>query len=91
MPVIHPRRFVLLTNYWNREMSIDAINDEIRATRRRLAAQFDNNLSEIIEDLRGRQQTDGRTYITREPRLTERTTDEQTDPPTRDLNDSRDA
>jgi hypothetical protein len=42
-------------------MSIDNINDEIHATRRRLAAQSDNNLTAIIEDLRERQETDGRT------------------------------
>jgi hypothetical protein len=62
-------------------MSIDSINDEIRATRRRLAAQFDNNLSAIIEDLRGRQKTDGRAYITRQPRLIGKKEDEQTDAP----------
>jgi hypothetical protein len=71
-------------------MSIDAINDEIRATRRRLAAQFDNNLSAIIEDLRGRQKTDGRTYITRPPRLLRQKSDEQTDAPQPDLPGSRD-
>jgi hypothetical protein len=71
-------------------MSIDNINDEIRATRRRLAAQFDNNLSAIIEDLRGRQETDGRTYITRPPRLIRRKADEQTDAPKPDLHGSTD-
>jgi hypothetical protein len=59
-------------------MSIDTINDEIRDTRRRLASQFDNNLSAIIEDLRVRQKTDGRTYVTRSPRLIAKKTDEQT-------------
>ena len=60
-------------------MSIDSINDEIRATRRRLAAQFDNNFSAIIEDLRGRQKTDGRTYITRQPRLIRQKADDLED------------
>jgi hypothetical protein len=55
-------------NYWNLEMSFDTINDEIRAARRKLSLQFDNNLSAIIEDLRARQKTDGRTYVTRPPR-----------------------
>ncbi len=60
-------------------MSIDTINDEIRATRQRLAAQFDNDLSAIIADLRRRQKTDGRIYITRPPRLIRPNTDEQND------------
>lgn len=71
-------------------MSIDTINDEIRATRQRLASQFDNNLSAIIEDLRGRQKNDGRTYITRPPRLIGRKPDEQTDASKPDLHGSRD-
>jgi hypothetical protein len=71
-------------------MSIDNINDEIRATRRRLAAQFDNNLSAIIEDLRARQETDGRIYITRPPRLVRREADEQNDAPKTDLYGSPD-
>ena len=71
-------------------MSIDSINDEIRATRRRLAAHFDNNLSAIIEDLRGRQKTDGRTYITRQTRLIGQKADEPTDAPKPDLHGSRD-
>lgn len=69
-------------------MSIDTINDEIRATRRRLAAKFDNNLSAIIEDLRIRQKTDGRTYVTRAPRLIGQKTDEQNVGPKADLHGS---
>jgi hypothetical protein len=71
-------------------MSVDAINDEIRATRRRLAAQFDNNLSAIIADLRARQQTDGRTYITRPPRLIQQKSDGQADTLKPDLHGTQD-
>jgi hypothetical protein len=46
-------------------MSIDSINDEIRATRRKLAERFDNNLISIIADLRNRENSEVRTYVTR--------------------------
>jgi hypothetical protein len=45
--------------------------EEIRAIRRELAAQFDNDLDRIFADVRQQQQESGREYITlpkREPR-----------------------
>ena len=38
----------------------DFINEEIREIRRRLAAQFDNNVDRIGDDLRRRQAASGR-------------------------------
>ena len=42
--------------------------EDIRAARHRLAAQFDNDLERIVEDLRRQQRESGREYITLEPR-----------------------
>jgi hypothetical protein len=42
--------------------------EDIRAARHRLAAQFDNDLDRIVEDLRRQQRESGREYITLEPR-----------------------
>ena len=71
-------------------MSIDSINDEIRATRRKLAERFDNNLFSIIADLRNRENSQERTYVTRPPRRVRGDEDEQSDAPKtpvdRDLN-----
>jgi hypothetical protein len=66
-------------------MSIDTINDEIRATRRMLAERFNNDLSAIIADIRNREKTDGRTHVTRPPRPIRREWDEQIDAPKPDL------
>ena len=46
--------------------------EEIKAIRRKLAAQFDNDVSRIGADIRRQQRESGRTYITlpkREPAL----------------------
>lgn len=42
--------------------------EDIRAARHRLAAQFDNDLDRIVEDLRRQQREAGCEYITLEPR-----------------------
>lgn len=44
-------------------MAVDPINEEIRAVRRALAAKFDNDLSRIVADLKKRQATSGRRYV----------------------------
>lgn len=46
----------------------DSITDEIRATRRQLAAQFGNDLNLILADIRQRESSDGRQYVTLLPR-----------------------
>ena len=38
--------------------------EDIRAARRRLAAQFDNDLDRIVADLRRQQRESGREYVT---------------------------
>ena len=43
-------------------------NDEILATKRRLAAKFDNDLHRIAEDIRRRQAEGGREIVTFPPR-----------------------
>ncbi|MFN0021947.1 MAG: hypothetical protein ACKVP0_27175 [Pirellulaceae bacterium] len=45
-------------------MTNDSITDEVRAIRRELAAQFDNDASKILADARQREATDGHTYVT---------------------------
>ena len=45
-------------------MIVDPITEEIRAIRHELAAQFDNDVSRIFADVRERQATDGRVYVT---------------------------
>ena len=42
--------------------------EDIRAARHRRAAQFDNDLDRIVEDLRRQQRESGREYITLPPR-----------------------
>lgn len=42
--------------------------EDIRAARHRLAAQFDNDLDRIVEDLRRQQRESGCEYITLQPR-----------------------
>ena len=38
--------------------------EDIRAARHRLAAQFENDLDRIVEDLRRKQRDSGREYVT---------------------------
>ncbi len=45
-------------------MLTDPITEEIRTIRRELAAQFGNDLSRILWDVRRREASDGRTYVT---------------------------
>lgn len=54
-------------------MLSDPITEEIRAIRRELAAQFDNDVTRILADVRQREASDGRTYVTlpRRPARTE--------------------
>lgn len=49
-------------------------NDEVLATKRRLAAKFDNDLHRIFEDLRSRQADSGHEFITLPPRRCNATT-----------------
>jgi len=42
----------------------DSITEEIRGIRRKLAAQFDNDVSRIFADVRQREASDGRAYVT---------------------------
>lgn len=62
-------------------MSIDSINDEVRQTRRRLAERFDNNLDSIIADIRNREKSGDKIYVTRPPRRTGQNADEQSGQP----------
>ena len=45
------------------EMPIDSITEEIRAVRHDLAAQFDNDVSRIFADVREKEASDGRVYV----------------------------
>jgi len=49
-------------------MRSDPIIDEIRASRDRLAEQFDHDLRRIFEELRERQRRSGRQVVTRPPK-----------------------
>jgi hypothetical protein len=49
-------------------MHVDPITEEIRAIRRKLAEQCGNDVRKILADVRARQATDGRTYVTLPPR-----------------------
>jgi hypothetical protein len=60
-------------------MATDSITDEIRRIRRDLAAQFGNDLDLILADIRKREASDGRTYVSLSPRFALQKTDEQTD------------
>jgi len=42
----------------------DSITEEIRGIRRKLAAQFDNDVGRILADVRQREASDGRDYVT---------------------------
>ena len=44
-------------------MQPDPITEEIRSIRRKLAAEFDNDISLILADVRQREAADGRVYI----------------------------
>jgi hypothetical protein len=54
----------------------DSITDGIRKTRRSLAAQFGNDLDLILEDIRRRESSDGRRYVTLPPRSADIQADE---------------
>ena len=45
-------------------MATDSITEKCRAIRRELAASFGNDLSRILSDVRQREASDGRTYVT---------------------------
>ena len=60
-------------------MLSDSITDEIRGIRRELAAQFGNNLDLILADIRTREASDGRVYMSLPPRVAPRESDEQND------------
>jgi len=64
-------------------MVSDSITDEIRGIRRDLAAQFGNDLDQILADIRKRESLDGRRYVSLSPRKTSRQPDEQADAPER--------
>lgn len=55
----------------------DSITDEIRGIRRDLAAQFGNDLDLILADIRRREASDGRAYVSLSPRVVSRKPDEQ--------------
>ena len=58
-------------------MQSDSITEEIRRIRRDLAAQFGNDLDLILADIRKREASDGRTYVSFSPRVASRKPDEQ--------------
>lgn len=60
-------------------MPSDSITDEIRSIRRDLAAQFGNDLDLILADIRRRECSDGRTYVSLSPRVVTQDSDEQND------------
>jgi len=60
-------------------MPSDSITDEIRSIRHDLAAQFGNDLDLILADIRRRECSDGRTYVSLSPRVAARKSDEQND------------
>jgi len=58
-------------------MVSDSITEEIRGIRRDLASQFGNDLELILADIRRREATDGRTYVSLPPRIASPQPDEQ--------------
>ena len=58
-------------------MVSDSITDEIRGIRRDLAAKFGNDLDLILADVRQREASDGRSYVSLSPRVASRKPDEQ--------------
>lgn len=68
-------------------MTNDPIVEEIRRTRHAHAAQFDNDLSAIVDDIRRLERESGRQHVNYPPRLldkppeeTERTADDASRP-----------
>jgi hypothetical protein len=59
----------------------DPITEEIRSIRRKLAAQLDNDIFRILADVRQREVSDGRTYVTLPKRPARRDTAGQTHGP----------
>jgi len=57
-------------------MPTESITDEIRQIRRDLAARFGNDLDAILADIRMREASDGRTYVSLPPRVIFRNPDE---------------
>jgi hypothetical protein len=66
-------------NLWKLDMSSDSITDEIRRIRHELAGRFGNDLDAILADIRRREATDNRTYVSLPPRRTSQSLDEPTD------------
>jgi hypothetical protein len=62
-------------------MYSDSINDQIRDIRRNLSAQFGNDLDLILADVRRRETSDSRNYVSLPPRTCSRKADEQSDAP----------
>lgn len=50
-------------------MLSDSVTDEIRRIRRELSLQFGNDLDLILQDIRQRESSDRRVYVTLSPRL----------------------
>jgi hypothetical protein len=59
----------------------DSITEEIRGIRRKLAAQFENDVSRILADVRQHEASDGRAYIALPKRPARREMAEQTHSP----------
>lgn len=60
-------------------MPSDSITDQIRGIRHDLAAPFGNDLDLILADIRRREASDGRTYVSLSPRVASRKQGEQND------------
>ena len=60
-------------------MHTDPITEEIRALRHDLAAQCGNDVSRILADVRMREASDGRSYLTLPRRLPQTQLSERTD------------
>lgn len=61
-------------------MTSDSISDQIREIRHDLAAQFGNDLDLILADIRRREASDGRVYVSLPPRVYSPNADAQNDP-----------
>ena len=66
-------------------MLSDSITDEIRTIRRKLAANFGNDVSKILDDVRQCETSDGRTYVTLPKRPAQAVLAEQSDEHDREL------
>jgi hypothetical protein len=60
-------------------MIADSITEEIRDIRHNLAAQFGNDLDLILADIRHREDSDGRTYLSFPPRVASNNPDDPID------------